>query len=36
VTATNKVQRGNLRELAARLAGDAATIDTRAMKKRGA
>ena len=35
LTATNKVQRGNLRDLAARLVTDASTIDTRSMKKRG-
>jgi len=35
LTATNKVQRGNLRDLAARMVSDPATIDTRAMKKRG-
>lgn len=35
LTATNKLQRGALRELAAALLADPATIDTRAMKKRG-
>jgi acyl-coenzyme A synthetase/AMP-(fatty) acid ligase len=34
LTSTNKVQRGELRGLAHRLAGDAATVDTRAMKRR--
>ena len=36
LTATNKIQRGNLRTLAERLAADPATIDTRAMKRRDA
>nr|WP_283949591.1 AMP-binding protein [Limobrevibacterium gyesilva] len=36
LTSTNKVQRGNLKELAQRLVADPASVDTRAMKKRTA
>ncbi|MFZ1814695.1 MAG: AMP-binding protein [Rhizobiaceae bacterium] len=36
LTSTQKIQRGELKVLAARLVGDAATADTRAMKKRTA
>ncbi len=36
LTATNKVQRGPLKAKAAALVSDPATIDCRAMKKRGA
>jgi acyl-CoA synthetase (AMP-forming)/AMP-acid ligase II len=36
LTGTNKIQRGQLKELARRLLDDAATVDTRGMKKRQA
>ncbi|HRJ68427.1 MAG TPA: AMP-binding protein [Beijerinckiaceae bacterium] len=36
VTATQKIQRGAMKDLVAQLAGDPATVDTRAMKKRTA
>jgi acyl-coenzyme A synthetase/AMP-(fatty) acid ligase len=36
LTATNKIQRGAMKELAHRLVADPACIDTRALKKRAA
>jgi acyl-coenzyme A synthetase/AMP-(fatty) acid ligase len=36
LTGTNKIQRGNLKDMARDLLDDAATVDTRAMKKRSA